>query len=237
MRRVGRWLRRHPFLTAMFAVVCVGVGAYLLERDVRVRRHWRQAEEAIAARDFARAQSELDAFLSIRPDSAEAHFLVGHACRRAHCEDFAGARSHLFEARRLQLRQPGLGFEFDLLDFQESGLRDERERRLHLLLADPSVDRRIVLEALARGCIRGERLDEAVTWLDRWVGSYPDDWYVYFIRGTLHQHMDKPALAVADLERVLLLKRDTPDINLRLGVAHVKQGTHYPVRVSGLEDV
>jgi len=236
--RLGTWIRRHRFVTGIIVVTAVaaGVGAYQLQQSSRARQHWQQAEEAVAAREFARAQGELRAFLELRGDSAEAHFLLAQACRRARVEDFDGAQAHLAEARWLHLSRPGIALESDLLEFQQSGRRDERERRLHQLLGDPSVDRRLVLEALARGCIRGERLEEAVTWLDRWVASYPDDWYAYFVRGTLFQHMDKPAPAVADLERVLQLKPDLPDINLRLGLTHVQSGCDYPRALRLLED-
>jgi len=236
--RLGSWIRRHRFVTAIVVVAAIGagIGAYQLQQSSRARKHWRQAEEAIAARDFARAQAELGRYLELRPESAEAHFLLAQACRRARAEDFDGAKAHLAEARRLHLSQPGISLEFDLLEFQQSGKRDEHERRLLQLLSDPAIDRRLVLEALARGCIRGERLEEAVAWLDRWVESYPDDWFAYFVRGTLFQHMDKPAPAVADLERVLQLKPDIPDINLRLGLAHVQSGSDYPRALRLLED-
>ena len=35
----------------------------------------------------------------------------------------------------------------------------------------------LVLEALARGCIAQDRLDEANGWLNRWIEIAPDDWY------------------------------------------------------------
>src|SRR2546430_17211563 len=85
-----RWVRRHPWLTGVVRVTCVaaGVGVYYSARTSRAERHWQQAEQAVADRDFERVQSELAAFLEIRPKSAEAHLLLAQAFRRARREDF-----------------------------------------------------------------------------------------------------------------------------------------------------
>src|SRR3954451_54679 len=95
-------MRRQPILTAAGAAVCllIGFGVYsYAERRFRASFHWRQGEQAIRERDFARAQSHLQDFLAIQPESAEAHFLLAQASRRARSEDFYQAQTHLAEAK------------------------------------------------------------------------------------------------------------------------------------------
>ncbi|MCI0682085.1 MAG: tetratricopeptide repeat protein [Gemmataceae bacterium] len=232
-------IRRRPLLTATAAGVCllvVGLGVYLRDQNSRAENLWRQAEQAIADRDFARAQQQLGAYLEMRPNSGEAHVLLAQAFRRARREDFGHARTHLAAARRLRWSAPAVDAELCLLDFQQHGSPDAREQCLHLLLNDPGVDQRPILEALARGCLRGDRLDDALRWLDRWVHGHPDDWYAYLWRGTLLQHMDKPAPAAADFAVALRWQPQSADVKQRLGLALVQSGSEYPKALRLLED-
>src|SRR5262249_59686695 len=112
----------------------------------------------------------------------------------------------------------------------------DRDGRVRQRLDDPAVDRPLVLEALARGCLRADRLDEAAAWLNRWVQSCPDDWYAHLWRGTLFLHLDRPAQAVTYFDRVLRLKPDCPDVQLRLGLALVQSGFDYQRALDLLED-
>src|SRR3954467_3845493 len=105
--RIFSWLsviwipmRRHPILTAAGAATCllIGLGVYsYAERRFRASFHWRQAEQAIQERDFARAQAHLQDFLALQPESGEAHFLLARASRRARSEDFYQAQTQLAE--------------------------------------------------------------------------------------------------------------------------------------------
>jgi tetratricopeptide (TPR) repeat protein len=221
-----RWARRHPWLTgaALAACVLAGVGGYSWNRIARADHHWHEAQQAIAERDFDRAQAELTAFLELRPASADGHLLLAQTYRRARREDFDQAETHLSEARRLRAPEKAISIEFRQLDYQREGKPDAGES-LRQLLDDPDADRRLVFESLARGSLRGDRLDDAAVWLDRWVAAYPEDWYAYLWRGTLFQHRDLPARAVADFDRVLELKPGDADVEYRLGLALVQSGS------------
>jgi len=231
-------LRRQPLLLAAVVgtALLAGLGIYFLERDAHARWHWRQAELAIEERDFAPALVHLQAFVEMQPSSGKAHFLLARTYRRARKEDFDQAEHHLATAKRLRWPEEAITKEFYLLDFQKHGRPEHSEGAVRQLLDDPTVDRRLVLEALVRGCLRADRLTEAVTWLDRWVKSYPDDWYAYLCRGTLSQHLERPARAVADYERVLRWKPDSADVKQRLGLALVQGGSDYQQALRYLED-
>jgi tetratricopeptide (TPR) repeat protein len=227
-------LRRHPVRTAIAVGACLLLagGAYLLVHQARARDRWRAAEQAVAGHDFARAQDYLAAYLEYQPDSAEAHFLLARVCRRARAEDFDRADHHLAEARRLGWPEDALAVEGRLLEFQRRGTG---EKVLVGLLENPAADRRLVLEALVRGCLRATRMEDAAAWLDRWVEAFPDDDHAYLWRGTLSQHMDESARAVADFERVLQLN-PAADVRLRLGLALVQGGNDYARARRLLED-
>src|SRR5262249_39097911 len=181
-------------------------------------------------------ESHLLDYLAMKPDSAEGHFLLAQAYRRARSEDFEQAQTHLAEAKRLKWPEESIAWEGALLDFQASGLPGRRETSLRQLLDGREADRPLVLEALVRGCIRADRLEEALVWADRWVESFPDDWYAYFCRGTLHQHLDNSARAVADYERVLHDRPDSSDVKYRLGLALVQSGSDYQRALRYLEE-
>jgi tetratricopeptide (TPR) repeat protein len=238
----GLWkpVRRRPLKTTVLAVVLLAplaLGAiYLNDRARQINELWRQAEAAVAEYEFDGAQTHLAAMLAVQPDSAKAHFLLAQAYRRARREDFEQARTHLLAAQRLQWPDAAVASEYALLDFQQHGTRDAREKALHGLLDEPDVDRRLVFEALVRGCLRGQRLEHAGVWLQRWLAAFPDDWYAYLVRGTVWQHSERPERAAADYARVLRDKPASADVKHRLGLALVQGGSDYPRALQYLEE-
>ena len=224
-------VRRHPRVLAVGVCAVAGVGAYFAAQGYQARGHWRRAEAALRDNDFARAQTELAAYLDGRPDSAEAHFLLARACRRARVEDLDRARTHLTEAKRLSWPAAAVAVETRFLDYQEYGPPPAGDPAP---AAGAGEDGRLALEALARGCLRAERLEEAVVWLDRWVEAYPDDWYGYLWRGHVFQHMDQPARAAGDFDEVAR-RAPSEDVDLRLGLALVQGGLDYPRAARVLE--
>ncbi|MCI0458732.1 MAG: tetratricopeptide repeat protein [Gemmataceae bacterium] len=239
----GFWksIRRHPLRTAAAVAalgLLVGVGTYFF-RNARAGEHWQAARQAIEEYDFARAQEALHAVLEIQPGSAEAHFLLAQCYRRARRADYDQADTHLATAKRLEWPEKAIAHEYRLLYFQQRGMPDARQVVLQQLLEgpeDPAIDRRLVLEALVRGCLHNDRLEDAAEWLDQWVESYPQDWYAYLWRATLFQHLDRPARAVADYERVLRWKPHSAEVKQRLGLALVHSGSDYEQAVRYLEE-
>src|SRR5687768_4014494 len=146
-------LRRHPVWTVIAVAACLLLagGAYLLVQQARARDHWRQADQAVADHEFDQAQAHLAAYLEQRPDAAEAHFRLARVCRRARRENFDRAAHHLAEARRLGWSEEELAIEGRLLEFQKRGTPEAGEKIVLGLLESPAIERRLVLETLARG--------------------------------------------------------------------------------------
>jgi len=228
---------RHPVVAGLVigVLLLVGVVAWVLDRNARARGHRREAEAALAVYEFERARDELRAYLDVYSDDAEAQFWLAQACRRARVEEFAQARTQLDAAARWGWPKSAVTRERALLAFQsqEGGARSEPPTRL---LADPTAERALVMEALARGCIRAARLDDAQAWLDRWVAAEPNDWYARLWRGALLHYMDQPFKAVADYEYVLQVKPDRAEARRGLGLTLVECGFDYPRALRLLED-
>jgi tetratricopeptide (TPR) repeat protein len=232
-------LRRRPLLSLLFLGTCLlsaGLVAWFAGQRSRAQHHRQQVEQAFAERDFARAQDHLRALLQLQPHSAEAYFLLASACRRARREDFRHAQEHLTAAKRLGWSETALAQEFSLLNFQQQGTPGQGEQALFQLLQAPQTDRPLVLEALVRGCLRADRLEEAEVRLDRWIQSSPDDWYAYLWRGTLFQYLDRPMRAVDDYEHALRCRPDSADIRYRLGLALASSGSDFRRALPYLEE-
>jgi Tfp pilus assembly protein PilF len=214
----------------------LGGGFYWTRRASQADELLQQAQAALSDYDFETAQARLTAALELQPDAAQSHFLLAQAYRRARREEFELARTHLLAAQQRQWPAAAVALEYALLDFQTHGTMDTREKLLHGYLDDPDVDRRLVFEALVRGCLRAERMDHAGVWLQRWLTAFPDDWYAYLLRGTLRLHTDHAERAVADYTRVLRDRPDSLDVKRRLGLALVQSGSDYARALGYLEE-
>jgi tetratricopeptide (TPR) repeat protein len=204
-------------------------------RQGEAGRHLRQARQALADCDFERARSHLNDYLAGRPDDAEGQFLLAQVGRRAREEDYPQARQHLEAARRLGWSRLDTALEGVMLDFQEHGAAGDSEAALRRYLESGGQSERLVLEALARGCLRDNRLDEATAFLHTWVRRYPDDWYAHFWRGAVLEYLAKPNLAIPDYRFVLEKRPGDEEVRLRLGLMLAQSGYDFDEALGHLE--
>src|SRR5437588_98364 len=59
------------------------------------------------------------------------------------------------------------------------------EQALRGYLAGDTADEALVLEALVRGCLRGNQLKDAYNWATAWTDRQPDDWHARLWRGNV----------------------------------------------------
>src|SRR6266542_1667747 len=217
---------RNAFLLLLIGLLA-GAIAFAAYQALRADDLWRQAQQALADRDFDRARACLGDYLALRPGSAEGHFLMARTCRQQRPEDFETAHTHLALARELGWPDEPSTLEGRLLTFQAGGGPFARERPLRESVEESSPDLPLLLEGLARGCIRGDRLPAANSYLDAWVQLDPDDWYPRLWRGALFQHTGKADLAVADYQRVLQARPGDVQVKKHLGLMLVQSGHDY----------
>jgi len=84
----------------------------------------------------------------------------------------------------------------------------------------------LILEALMRGYIYDERLDEAQTLVNEWVKRRPEGWLAWYYRGLTHQAKRLNNKAEADLEHVLELNPEQRDSHIVLGLLYHGEGRY-----------
>ncbi|HEY7156166.1 MAG TPA: tetratricopeptide repeat protein [Gemmataceae bacterium] len=236
IERIRSWRRSHRLLV-LLAVLSVtgGFGFWIAHHHFSTIDHREQARQAIERYDFDAAKEHLNASLAARSEDGEAHFLLARVYRRGRIEDFAQAHHHLDDARRLGWSQLETALEGLMLAFQEQGTSKETEKTLTGYTVAGESSAPLVFEALARGCIRADRMDNANTWLNAWVERYPDDWYARLWRGAFFEYTAKANLAVPDFQSILEKWPDDEEIRLHLGLMLVQSGYNYGEALSHLE--
>src|SRR4051794_13429611 len=97
-RRISLWARGSLWLGGMCLLGALGTWGWRLNQ---ASWHLRQGQVALQERDFPGARNHFLAYLALRSNSGEGHFLLARACRRAPVEDFSQARQHLQQAQAL----------------------------------------------------------------------------------------------------------------------------------------
>jgi len=228
---------RRPRVLAVLAGLCAvaAAGGYYFWGRQEAEAHRLQARQAMADDDFEGAKAQLNAYLAARPNDGEAHFLLARACRRARVEDFGQARRELEEARRRGVSGTDAALEAEMLDVQETGLTGDREATLRDYLSSGGPGGGLAPEALARGCLLDNRLNDANAWLNTWVDHAPDDWYARLWRGALFEYLSRPNFAIADFEFVLKKRPADEEVRKRLGLMLVQSGYNYEEALKYLE--
>jgi predicted Zn-dependent protease len=131
----------------------------------------RQAEEALAAREYSRAKEHLARYLAIRPDDAYAHLLAARTARRL--RDYYDAQEHLRRCRDSGYDADAISVEASLIDLQRGDespvamLRERAQKDDDLAL--------VILEALIQYDLDTYQLWLALHELTRYLEHRPDD--------------------------------------------------------------
>src|SRR5262245_14948015 len=115
--------RRHPRAAACLLIgylVAIALGVYYFGyRNWLANHSWREAEQSLAAGEFAGARDQLRACLSVWPRDARVHFAMAQSCRQL--EEFDAAGDHLEQARRLGHAPTAVALEGALGEVQRTG--------------------------------------------------------------------------------------------------------------------
>jgi tetratricopeptide (TPR) repeat protein len=207
--RPGVWL-------AVLGLTLVVAGAVAFVRHNRaVERHRGLADQALDRLDLPAAAGHLRDYLTSRPDSPDAHFLLARTLRRD--GQFDEAERHLAEAQRLRWDPEAVRRETFLLGLQRSGVRERPGDELLAMVQDPNPDRAL-LETLYRGDAAIRNWDRAALWLHIWLQDYPDDWPPRLWQAEILERFRKYDRARADYLRVLELRPDYPRALLGVGL-------------------
>jgi tetratricopeptide (TPR) repeat protein len=206
-------------LVALALAGLVVAGAWLWQAS-RAWWEWRQAEAALGRHDLAAAAAHLERYLERRPHDAAAWFLAGRTARR---------RGRYPEAERCLERCQQLGgvtdatrLEWDLLRVQQGDLRDI-DARLRRTIGPDHPDALFVLEALAQGYFRCERLPDALEACELGLQREPGQLWPWLWRGRVFERLRYFDRALADYRRATEIAPDDPEARLAMGWLLLRQ--------------
>jgi tetratricopeptide (TPR) repeat protein len=210
----------------------LAAGAVAAARYLRARNLLQAAQAATERRDFSAAGDSLAAYLKLCPDDAQGWFLAARAARRA--ERFAEAEQYLEHCQRLGGVTDATRLEWDLWHVQQGDL-GEAEMRLRATIKPEHPDALLVLEALARGFIRTERLADALQALNLWLSRQPDSAAALTWRGRIWERLQRQDEALADFRRAAAT--EAADVDACLGLARcLVRSNDFPAAVKEYEE-
>ncbi len=191
--------RRTWVLLVLLPGLLAAAGLWLWARGTSERD---QALAALDRLDLDAAAVHLDRHLARHPDDTAAWFLAGRTARRL--GRFLEAEKALEKCQALGGVTDATRLEWDLLRVQRGDLADV-DTRLRMTIPPEHPDAPLVLEALARGYLRTDRLPQVVEACDLWAARQPDHPWPYLWRGNVYEQLANFHEAQADYERALRL--------------------------------
>ncbi|MCI0738481.1 MAG: tetratricopeptide repeat protein [Gemmataceae bacterium] len=185
----------------------------------RVRDSWLQAEAALNRHDLSSAAAHLNRYLEQQPRDAAAWFLAGRTARRLgrHSE----AEDYLKRCQELGGVTDATRLEWDLLRVQQGDLGDVH-MRLRRTIAPDHPDAALVLEALARGYLKCDRLRDVMEACDLWVACQPDHPWPWLWRGGVYERLGNFHEALSDYRKALEHAPEDRDALLALAMLFVR---------------
>lgn len=206
-----RWLVRLAFITAIVALA--GTAGWFWQKH-RDRQAWRHIQDVLARDDLLDASSLLDHHLSRFPDDHIAWFLAARTARRL---------GRIAEAERFLERCQQLGgvtaateLEWDLMRVQQGNL-EGIDSRLRLTVHPDDPDAAIVLEALARGYFKRERLTDAFQACELWLQRAPQNPRPRLWRGWIRERLNHLDNALLDYRQAVEHAPNDLEARLALG--------------------
>jgi tetratricopeptide (TPR) repeat protein len=215
------WNRRYVWLAfILLALSFLLPSLYCYRQKHLVERDWREAQSCLAKHDLESAATHLERYLSNRPDDAAAWLLAARTARRLeHIED---ARRYLERCQQLSGVTDSTRLEWDLLRVQQGDIGGI-DVRLRQSIGPDHPDALFVLEALARGYIRSERLAEAVQACDLWIAQQPEHPWPWLWRGSIYERLNHRDRAISDYRRAVQNAPDKTDARMLLGSALLRE--------------
>jgi tetratricopeptide (TPR) repeat protein len=205
----------------LLAVAGAGAAGYSARERSKADRLLADAEQALAAREDARAREALDRYLADRPADTRARLLAARAARRARA--YGDARDHLRRCRADGGAADPIAVEESLLDLLQGDERPvpalrERARRDDDLAP-------VVLEVLVQHDLDTYQLGSALDGFTRYLALRPNDLHALLGRAFVWERLLSFADALEDYRRAVAAHPDSDRARLKLADTLLIAGT------------
>jgi tetratricopeptide (TPR) repeat protein len=200
-------------LAAALVLGLLVVAGVLLAPHARAYYHARAADRAIARGDFDEALGHLDVCLAVWPDRASTRFLAARPARRAGRLD--EAERHLTRLQAAHGPSEQTALEWALLQVERGDL-ERAEDYLRRTVGPDHPDAAIVCEALARGYLLTDRLNDLRGVADKWLEVRPGDTHALYYRGLACERLGQWPEAVAAYRESVEADPENADARLHL---------------------
>jgi tetratricopeptide (TPR) repeat protein len=221
---VGSWFRRRRnrvILVAILGVIVVVVAGYFIRERRQVDRLLAEGEQALAAREYARAREILERYLAERPADSHARLLAARAARQARVYD--AAREHLRRCRADGGDEESITVEESLLDVLAgderpvASLRERAKRDDDLAL--------VILEVLIQHDLDTYQLGSALDGFTRYLSRRPDDLHARLGRAFVWERFMNFADALEDYRKAVASHPDNDRARHKLADTELIAGT------------
>jgi tetratricopeptide (TPR) repeat protein len=210
-------VRRHPgrALAVVLLLALIASGFALAGTQFWAAYHLRAARVALARYHTAEAGDHLGACLQVWPNDPDVLFLAARAARRTGL--FDDADGFLARCQEVRGRDDELVLERALLTADRGDVDDVLKFcRAKVQANDPASP--LILEALARGCLRSYRLGDAEWAVETWLERDADDPMAHLLRGRIARERLAQADAVGAFRRALEIDAELDDARDQLAV-------------------
>lgn len=217
LRRRRRWV----ILGLVLVTVAAGTVGYSVRERRKTDRLRTEGEQALAAREYARAREFLERYLVERPTDTRVRLLAARAAR--HARAYRDARQHLHQARANGGDLDAIAVEEQLLgvvqgDEEPVAALRERAKRDDDLAP-------IILEVLVQHDLDTYQLGAARDGFTRYLELRPDDLHALLGRGFVWERLLSFPDAVEDYRRAVAAHPDSDRARLKLADTLLIAGT------------
>lgn len=220
----GSWLRRQRrwvIIGLLLVAVATGVGGYTLRERRKTDRVRAAGEEALAAREYARAREFLERYLVERPADTGARLLAARAARQARA--YRDAREHLRRARADGGDPDTVSVEEQLLAVAQGDEEPVAGLRERARWDDDRAP--AILEVLVQHDLDTYQLGAARDGFTRYLELRPDDLHALLGRGFVWERLLSFPDAVEDYRRAVAAHPDSDRARLKLADTLLIAGT------------